>query len=54
MRRLNMFNNSVVHAHFLLCVEQIDNKNVPYSAEPVRDWRQKVGENIALLHKILV
>lgn len=46
-----MFNNSVVHAHFLLCVEQIGNKNVLYSAEPVRDWRQKVGENIALLHK---
>lgn len=46
-----MFNNSVVYAHFLLCIEQIDNKNVLYSAQPVKDCREKVGENITLLHK---
>ena len=32
-----MFNNSMVHAHILLCIEKIDNKNVLYSADLVRD-----------------
>lgn len=33
--RLNMFNNSMIHACILLCTEH--NKNVLYSADPVRD-----------------
>ena len=35
----------------LLMKVKEENKNVLYTAEPVRDWGEKVGENIALLHK---
>lgn len=41
----------MVHAHILLCIEKTDNKNVLYSADPVRAWGHKDGETIGLLHK---